>query len=94
MISELLKTASEDAENEAKLAFVYEVMEDKEIGQEVTEEVENIIEEVEEVLEKTSSFKKILGNPATGLGVGLIGGGAIGYGVKKKMDILGKWLIY
>ena len=86
MISELLKTASEDAENEAKLAFVYEVMEDKEIGQEVTEEVENIIEEVEEVLEKTSSFKKILGNPATGLGVGLIGGGAIGYGVKKKMD--------
>ena len=40
MISELLKTASEDAENEAKLAFVYEVMEDKEIGQEVTEEVD------------------------------------------------------
>jgi hypothetical protein len=69
MISELLKTASEDAENEAKLAFVYEVMEDKEIGQEVTEEVENLLADVEESLEKSagireSLFGSILGNAA------------------------------
>ena len=69
MISELLKTASEDAENEAKLAFVYEVMEDKEIGQEVTEEVENLLADVEETLEKSagireSVFGSILGNAA------------------------------
>ena len=68
-IAELLKIASEDAENEAKLAFVYEVMEDKEIGQEVTEEVENLLADVEETLEKSagireSVFGSILGNAA------------------------------
>ncbi|HOM78420.1 MAG TPA: hypothetical protein PLT50_04430, partial [bacterium] len=84
--AELLKIASEDAENEAKLAFVYEVMEDSEIGQEVTEEVEYLLREVEESLEKNANFKKLLGHPALGLGAGLVGGAGIGYGVKKKMD--------
>lgn len=67
--AELLKIASEDAENEAKLAFVYEVMEDKEIGQEVIEEIENLLADVEETLEKSagireSVFGSILGNAA------------------------------
>ena len=68
-IAELLKIASEDAENEAKLAFVYEVMEDSEIGQGVTDEVESLLADVDEALEKNagireSVFGSILGNAA------------------------------
>jgi len=86
MISQLLKLASEDKECEEKLAFVYDAMEDKDVGQDISDEVESILGEVEESLEKVSNFKKVLEHPAAGLGVGLMGGGGIGYGIKKKLD--------
>lgn len=64
----LLKTASEDAENEAKLAFVYEVMEDKEIGQEVTDEVESLLADVDEALEKNAGVLDSLRGGASAIG--------------------------
>lgn len=66
--AELLKTASEYAENEAKLAFVYEVMEDKEIGQEVTDEVENLLADVEDALEKNAGVFDSLRGGASAIG--------------------------
>lgn len=86
MISQLLKLASEDKVCEEKLAFVYDAMEDKDVGQEVTDEVESLLADVEDALEKSAGAKSILSHPAVGLGTGLIGGGAIGYGIKKKLD--------
>ena len=73
MISQLLKLASEDKECEEKLAFVYDAMEDKDVGQEISDEVEYLLGEVGESLEKRAGiFDSLKG------GISSIGGAAKG----------------
>jgi len=56
MISQLLKLASEDKECEGKLAFVYDAMENKDVGQDISDEIEFLLGEVEESLEKNAGI--------------------------------------
>lgn len=54
MISQLLKLASEDKDCEQKLAFVCEAMEDRDVGQDISDEIESLLGEVSESLEKNA----------------------------------------
>lgn len=56
MISQLLKLASEDKECEEKLSFVCEAMEDRDVGQDISDEIESLLGEVSESLEKNAGI--------------------------------------
>ncbi len=56
MISQLLKLASEDKDCEEKLSFVCEAMEDRDVGQDISDEIESLLGEVSESLEKSAGI--------------------------------------